>query len=92
MLFFSVYSNFSNQILKLRHKYYEILYLLKLTVNGSWNRLYSEFFRDKDFNAPKRTNEREFGRMEKRIYQKSEKNNDEDGFGSTHFGSREEGI
>ena len=50
------------------------------------------FSKNEDKNVSKRIDERKSGKMEKRICQKSEENNDEDGFGSTHFGSGEEGI
>ena len=60
--------------------------MLKLTVNGSQNKISSKFFKNEDFNASKRTNERKFGRMAERICEKIEKNNDEEGFGSAHFG------
>ena len=46
----------------------------------------TDFNKNENFDASKRADERQFGRMAKRICEKNEKNDDEDGFGSTHFG------
>jgi hypothetical protein len=52
----------------------------------------SEFIENENFDASKRVNERKSGKMAKRICQKIGENDDEDGFGSTHLGCREERV
>jgi hypothetical protein len=52
--------------------------MLKLTVNGSQNKISSKFFKNEDFNASKRTDERKLGKMAKTICEESWKNDDED--------------
>ena len=52
----------------------------------------SEFSENGNFDASKRADEKKSGKMAKRICQKIGKNDDEDGFGSTHFGCREKGV
>ena len=46
----------------------------------------TDFIKNESFDASKRADERKFGKMAKRICEKNGKNDDEDGFGSTHFG------
>ena len=47
----------------------------------------TDFIKNESFDASKSADEKKFGRMAKKICEKNDKNDDEDGFGSAHFGA-----